>query len=47
MFFCNTLGATEGDRGFGVFFLSGILCEKNRGSIGDDNGENVAFGAAV
>ena len=30
-----------------MFFLNGILCEKGRGSIGDNNGESVAFGAAV
>lgn len=43
----NTLGATEGDRGFRVFFLSGILCERGRGSVGDVGGGSVGLGVAV
>ena len=43
----NTLGATGGDKCFGVVFRRGMTCERGRGSVGDDKGGILDFGAAV
>ena len=43
----NTLGATGGDKCFGVVFRREMTCKKGRGSVGDDKGGILDFGAAV